>query len=361
MTSTTVMPLRSLVVGCVRTATAAPSLHNSQPWQFRIRRSGVDVYADSARRLRVVDPDGREQLISVGAAVFTLRLALRRAGYGSDVALFPAPDEAELVARVTVTHPAPVTRAVEALAEAIPHRHTNRWPFAHLPVPADILDHLRDAARRECAVLAVAGAGGRDAILGMALAADRRLHARPGYRDELAHWTGEGTRHDGIPGWAAGPGDALKIVPTRDFTETSLLPRASEKFEPYPAILVLATAGDRRSDWVRAGQALQRVLLAATWKGLAVTPISQPVEVPAVRRLLIDPRSGLTAQMVLRIGYGKAVGQTPRRPLSDVLPPYPAIRRVGGPAPTGEFGRECGPRRRSFGPDQVRRAEVGLR
>jgi nitroreductase len=95
-----------------------------------------------------------------------------------------------------------------------------------------------------------------------------------------------------------------------------------QKFEPYPEILVLATIGDRRSDWVRAGQALQRVLLTATAKGLATTPISQPVEVPAVWRLLIDPRSGLTVQMVLRVGYGKAAGRTPRRPLTEVLLPH---------------------------------------
>lgn len=72
----------------------------------------------------------------------------------------------------------------------------------------------------------------------------------------------------------------------------------------------------------------QRVLLAATWKGLATTPISQAVEVPAVRRLLIDPSAGLTVQMVLRIGYGTPAGRAPRRPLSDVLLPLPYASRT---------------------------------
>lgn len=81
MTIITVVPTRSLLAGRVRAATTAPSLHNSQPWQFRIRQSQVDVYADPARRLRVLDPDGREQRINVGAAVFTLCLALRQASY----------------------------------------------------------------------------------------------------------------------------------------------------------------------------------------------------------------------------------------------------------------------------------------
>ena len=328
MTVTIAPPTRSVLTDCIRCATMAPSLHNSQPWLFRIRGAEVEVYADPGRRLQVLDPDGREQLVSVGAAVFTLRLALRQAGYASDVALFPVPGDADLVARVKVTHPATVTPGVEALAAAIAHRHTNRWPFAHTPVPADVLDRLRDEARWESAVLAEAGPDGRDAILSMVRSADRRLHARPGYRAELARWTGSGQRHDGVPGWAVGPWDALETVPIRDFAEMSPLPRPTEQFEPYPTILVLATAGDRRSDWVRAGQALQRVLLAATWKGLAATPISQPVEVPAVRRLLIDPSAGLTVQMVLRIGYGTQAGRTPRRPLSDVLLPLPYASRT---------------------------------
>jgi hypothetical protein len=217
--------------------------------------------------------------------------------------------------------PAPVTPGVAALAAAIPHRHTNRWPFASTSVPAAVLDHLRYAARREGAVLASANAAARDAILGMTRSAENRLRVRPGYRDELARWTHPGITHDGVPRWAVGPGDVREAVPVRDFAELSPLPRPAAAFEPHPTILVLATVGDHRSEWVRAGQALQRVLLAATWQGLATTPISQPVEVPAVRRLLIDRASGLSVQMVLRVGYGKPAGRTPRRPLAEVLSP----------------------------------------
>jgi len=308
-------PSRRVLVDCVRSATAAPSLHNSQPWRFRIRARRIDVYADPARRLPVLDPDGREQLISVGAALFTLRLAIRAAGYRSDLQLFPEPG---VVARVTVTHPAAASDEIAALAEAVPHRHTNRLPFAHLAVPEEDLDLLRDAARAEGATLAVATPAGREAILRLAGDADRMLRARPGYRAELGRWTGD-TRHDGVPVWAAGPWDALETVPIRDFAELSDAPRRRAAFEPYPTILVLATAGDARADWVRAGQALQRVLLTATWRGLATTPIGQPVEVPAVRRLLLDPSAGLAVQMVLRLGYGRLAGHTPRRPVAEVL------------------------------------------
>src|SRR6266508_3751998 len=69
------------LLSCVQAAVAAPSLHNSQPWRFRIRNGGVDVYADRTRQLEVIDPSGRELLISVGAAVFNLRVAIRQQGW----------------------------------------------------------------------------------------------------------------------------------------------------------------------------------------------------------------------------------------------------------------------------------------
>jgi hypothetical protein len=321
MITTTVPPSRRVLVECVHAATAAPSLHNSQPWRFRIDGPAVEVYADPRRRLEVVDPAGREQLISLGAAVYTLRLAIQQAGYQCELTAFPRADEPELVARVVGGRPAPVSAATEALATAIPHRHTNRWPFAQTSVPPALLRLLVDAARREGAVLTVAGAAGREQIMNMALEADRRLRDRPGYREELDRWTGYGRRHDGVPLWAVGPWDALESVPVRDFGDLSTVNRPVEKFEPYPTILVLSTDGDREPDWLRAGQALQRVLLTATWQNLATTPISQPVEVPAVRRMLTDPATGLDAQMVLRVGYGRMAGRSPRRPVSEVLIP----------------------------------------
>ncbi|MFI1991475.1 Acg family FMN-binding oxidoreductase [Actinoplanes sp. NPDC020271] len=322
MSTSFVPPSRGVLNDCVRLATTAPSLHNSQPWKFRVAPPAIEVYADPDRRLPVVDPDGREHLISVGAAVYTLRIALRKAGYQVGCDLLPDPDDPTLAARVTVGRVAPVDQATEQLAAAIPHRHTNRSPFANVALPADAVEQLRAAARREGATLTVVGPAGRDAILGLARTADHWLRDRPHYAEEIGRWTGLGVRHDGVPAWAAGPWDALEIMPVRDFAAGVPGPRTREPFEPHPTIMVLATEGDSRVEWLLAGMALQRVLLTATWLGLATTPISQPVEVPAVRAAL-TPRA---AQMVLRVGYGRKSGRTPRRPLTEVL------LRAGSPA-----------------------------
>ena len=321
MSGTTSSRLHGVLTDCVRSATAAPSLHNSQPWLFRLQGRTVRLYADRGRRLDVLDPYGRELFISVGAALFTLRLALHGAGYVPRTEILPDPAEPDLVATVTAGDQSVPTPAVAALVAAIPCRHTNRWPFARSVVPADDVEKLVGAARREQAVLSVAGAVARNAIINLSQSADRRLRRKGGYRAELTRWTAPAIgRRDGIPPSAIGPWDALESLPLRDFgLMQPRLSRPSEAFEPYPTIMVLATRGDTPHDWVHAGQALQRTLLTATSLGLATTPISQPVEVPAIRELLTDTGHGVWAQVILRVGYGRPATATPRRPLDEVL------------------------------------------
>ncbi|MBO0784056.1 MAG: hypothetical protein J2P37_35060, partial [Ktedonobacteraceae bacterium] len=54
-------------------ALLAPSEYNTQPWLFRVKENVIELYADTSRRLPVVDPDGREMIISCGAACYNLR------------------------------------------------------------------------------------------------------------------------------------------------------------------------------------------------------------------------------------------------------------------------------------------------
>jgi hypothetical protein len=108
-------------------------------------------------------------------------------------------------------------------------------------------------------------------------------------------------------------------MPVRDFGLT--LPQAGWYEDPTadPTMLVLSTAGDEAAHWLQAGQAMQRVLLVATVHDLVVTPMSQPLEIPALRELVTTRASGLWAQVVLQVGYGQATAATGRRPLTDML------------------------------------------
>jgi nitroreductase len=307
---------------CLRAATAAPSVHNSQPWLFRLRGSTLEVRLDRSRQLPSLDPVGRELTVSVGAALFNLRLAARAQGYRPEVALLPDPADTELAAVVRVTAGTGTPAAVRALADTIALRHTNRRPFADRPVPAGVVEELGAAAAAEGAVLLVVDPPLRDGVLALTRTAENGMRGDPAYRRELAAWTTPGGvgRRDGVPREAFGPRDRTGAVPLRDFTLGNGAPSAHVAFEPDPTIAVLFTDHDSPEQWLRAGAALQRMLLVATLRGLAATPLSQLVEVPRLRRLLADPATGQVAQTVLRFGYPTTAARpTPRRPLDEVL------------------------------------------
>src|SRR6516225_5552136 len=89
-------------------ASRAPSVHNTQPWRFAVGPHAIDLYADAERQLSQ-DREGRELLISCGAALFGLRLAVRGLGYLPAVRLLPDPSRPALLARVALGPEEPAT------------------------------------------------------------------------------------------------------------------------------------------------------------------------------------------------------------------------------------------------------------
>ena len=120
------------VAGLLAAAVAAPSMHNTQPWRFRVRHDPqvIELYADPARTLKYGDPRGRAVHIACGAALFNLRLAAAVAGRQPVVTLLPDPGQPLLVATVRLAGPCRAQPAERELYAAIARRHTNRRPFS---------------------------------------------------------------------------------------------------------------------------------------------------------------------------------------------------------------------------------------
>ncbi|HEY2488008.1 MAG TPA: hypothetical protein VGI37_00765, partial [Streptosporangiaceae bacterium] len=164
----------------IATAARAPSIHNSQPWRFRVDAEAVELWADPARKTRD-DAIGREMLISCGAALFGLRLAVRSLGHLPVVDLLPDPAQLRLLARVRVAadaRGAGVTGLNELerrMLAAVPHRHTHRGPFLAEPLPPGLLAGLQNDALTEGATLVLVGDGlPADRLARLAAAATRQ-------------------------------------------------------------------------------------------------------------------------------------------------------------------------------------------
>ncbi|MDG4766853.1 nitroreductase family protein [Solwaraspora sp. WMMD406] len=317
MTSTfTEAELRTAVAAAIR----APSLHNSQPWRFRLAGGAIELRLDPGRRLPACDPTGWAARISCGAALFNLRLALAVAGAPAEVRLRPEPAEPAILARLVPGPPRPATPTETRLYAAIGRRHSNRLPFLPEPVPAEARHRMIEAARAEGGWLElVIGSTAVGAVAEIAMSANRVLDRDPDYRDELARWTRHGPASDGVPALAGGPvAEPQDLLPQRPFGDQRRAP--GRDFETEPLVGVLGAPGNSTNDQLAAGQALQRVLLTVTDAGLAASMLSQPIEVPQAREQLRRAlgRFG-SPQMVLRIGYGQPGRPTPRREPADVI------------------------------------------
>jgi nitroreductase len=310
---------RQAMADLVAAATQAPSMHNTQPWRFRFEPATqtIGLYADPARMLRFADPDGRALHIACGAALFNLRLAATVAGRQPVVRLLPDPGQLLLLATVRLAGPCRPQPDELELREAIPARRTNRSPFSSRPVPPGVLAELAGAARIEGAILHFPDHQEAIRLLGVARDAERTLLGDPAYRRELDRWAGGARDREGIPDGVMAPHDPRGTAPVRDFTPAA--PASYAWFEDEPQLAVLSTHFAGQAAWLRAGQALERVWLTATVRGLEVSPLTHPLET-ADAWLVRDPRSGVEhPQMILRFGYGLPVPRTPRRPVTEVV------------------------------------------
>ncbi|MGW2491495.1 Acg family FMN-binding oxidoreductase [Streptomyces sp. NPDC001606] len=311
------------VTALVADAAAAPSLHNTQPWTFRfLSDSGVlRLYGDPSRALARTDPDDRGLHLGCGAALLNLRVAAAGAGLGAAVRLLPDPADPALLAEVDLRSTAPPDASLALLYPAVRRRHSSRHPYREDELPAGVQQRLADAARAEGAELLFPGPWHVSSILTLVRDAEGREQQDPGVRGETASWVRSGPAPDGVPTEAFGPRHHAGDSPVRDFASGRPLPgRGWARFEQNPHIAVLGTAHDRPADWLRAGQALERVLLLATVEGLVASVTSQPLEWPELRWAVRDPGSAMGhVHMVLRLGYGPEGRPSPRRPVSDVL------------------------------------------
>lgn len=323
ITGTTPEKLRA----AVRYAVRAPSTHNSQPWLFRIHRDSLELVADRTRGLPVVDPDDRQLVISCGAALFFVRLALRHFGCAPQVERLPDGDDPDCLARVRIAGSWERTAVDEALFLAIPQRRTNRLPCSDRALPEHLADALEAAAHEEGGWLHVfRTAAARAAAADLIAEGDRWQMADKRFRRELAAWlrTSWSTRPDGIPGYALGFGDVMSaagplVVRTFDIGR-GVAARNQELVQGSPMLALLGTRRDTPADWLSAGEAVAHVLLRAQVDGVSASFLNQPIEVPDLRPRLqcVAGREGFP-QLLLRLGYAPPVPATPRRAVSEVL------------------------------------------
>lgn len=303
-------------------ATRAPSVHNSQPWHWRVGPHTLHLYADASRHLPKTDPDRRDMLISCGATLHHASVALAAMGWQPKIHRFPNPDDRDHVASIQVQPQSPGELDV-TLAAAITRRRTDRRNYSSWPVPiGDIALMGARAARAGVMLRQIDLLPQLNAIVAESVA---RHTTDTDYLTELNAWSGRYGSVAGVPARNTPPSDTRAMIPARMFAGPALKqPSHTSAAEDNAVMLALGTETDDDMARLRAGEATSLVLLSATAMGLASCPVTEPLEIAETREAVRDDVFGVSGhpQMLLRVGWAAInadpLPAAPRRPLPDV-------------------------------------------
>ncbi|BBY08216.1 Acg family FMN-binding oxidoreductase [Mycobacterium noviomagense] len=325
------MPVKTIetpvIKDAVRNACRAPSLHNSQPWQwvFDVNNGQLRFFLDPSR---VMDTDriGREALIGCGAALDHLRVAAAAAGWQAHIERFPNTSNPNHLASIHFTPMDYVDDDHRLRARAIWARHTDRLPFTAPTDWESFEPILRGAVDGTAVHLDVLPDDVRPRLAEASRLADSlRLYDSP-YHNELRWWTSPFEASEGIPYTSlVSAAESARVDVERAFPMTHRGDRRAEIPEDHSTILVLSTDSDTRVDALATGEALSAVLLECTLAGLATCPVTHVTELHVTRDIIAGLLNddNVRPQVLVRVGLAPTTETppppTPRRPLAEVF------------------------------------------
>ena len=277
-------------------AAMAPSGGNAQPWRFHVQGARIWLRIDRARARNLLNVDDRPAYLALGAAVENVCIAAAHRGYAVDVSPFPGhanPDVvAELALRPGQTPDQAALTHLSKLIDPLRRRITNREPGSGELLARREIQRLHAAAASRGASLALAlGPRVLRDVATLVAEADRiRYLCSPLHQEMFAElrWTLAQVRRrrDGIDvatlGMHATGLAGLRLAARPDVADFLREREAGTRIgrdsaralvASASAVGMLSVARDRPEDWLRAGQAMQRVWLEAARLGLGFQPV----------------------------------------------------------------------------------------
>ncbi|MCM0677406.1 nitroreductase [Micromonospora phytophila] len=315
-------PLTTALARAAATAGHAPSVHNSQPWRWRVLPDALELRVVRDPQLAATDPEGRLLAYSCGAALHHARVALTAEGWTAVVERMPDPGDPDLLARLTGLARAEADPDALHMVQCMQVRHTDRRPVSDEPMPTAAVGQITAAVAAEGAQLQILD---RDQVMELAAAAGHAATVEaedPQQREELQYWTSR-SGGTGLPPEVLPEQAPQTTVPARDFGRPGTLP-VGPGHDKAAVYALLYGDEDERDSWLRAGEALSAAWLTATRLGVSVVPLSGVVEVPGTRQTLRGLLAGLGyPYLVLRLGIADPAHagppHTPRLAVAQVV------------------------------------------
>lgn len=309
----------------VQLACRAPSVHNSQPWRWVAEGGVLQLFVDRDRTVPGTDRSGREAILSCGAALDHVRVAMLAAGWGAETERFPNPDEPDHLATIKFTPVEHITRAQRDRANAILHRRTDRLPMGEPSYWSLFEPVLRSTLDESVVTLDVLPDDARPALAQASRLSEAVRRDDASYHAELEWWASRFGSNVGVPpGALLSYQESVRVDVAREFPVRGHQDRRPEVAVDWAKILVLSTPEDTRADVLRCGEVLSNVLLECTMAFLATCTLTHLIELDESRDIV----RGLLAgggqpQVLIRAGIAPPMEAvpppTPRRAPGDVL------------------------------------------
>jgi hypothetical protein len=320
-------PNSEVIREAVMLASRAPSLHNSQPWYWVAEGATLHLWADRRRLMAATDHAGRELMLSCGAVLDHLRVAMAAVGWESTTERFPNRDKPDHLATLQFRPVKAVAKAQQLRADAIRRRRTDRLPFeAPAKWPA-LQSGLCLAVSPYDVLLDVVADDERPNLAEASQLTERLRRYDTSYLSELRWWTSpfeSDATH--VPESAlVSTSEAARVDVARAFPPAGGGHRHGAIEHDHSKIVVLSTHHDDASlDVLRCGEALSAVLLECTMAGMATCTLTHMTEM-AESRAIVAQITGTAGQpqLLIRVGRSPAheqhVEATARRPVTEVL------------------------------------------
>ncbi|WP_216915460.1 Acg family FMN-binding oxidoreductase [Nocardia noduli] len=314
------VPDETTVSAVVARANRAPSLHNSQPWQWRWNGARLDLAVDAERLLPATDAFNRQGIIGCGAVLHHAVAAWNATWWRPRLERFPQPsDRTHLASLEFHGRRAPSDTDFE-LAAAIDTRYSDRAPYGPTQRWPDLAPVLAEVCRQHDTRLVPIDDRTRATLGKISWSASASRRRDPNYQSELAWWLGGAGPYAGVPASALPPReDPVRVPANREFL-TGTADQGAEHHD-QARIVALVSHDDTVESLLACGEALSAVLLECTEYGLSTCVMSHLTEMPATRARVIEAMGESHPQIFVRLGRATAPKppRTPRRPVDDVL------------------------------------------
>ena len=282
-------------------AVRAPSGDNCQPWRLVVSPPRVRLYNIPEKDTSLYNFDQKASLIAHGALLENLEIAASAFGLAVSVSLFPETRDPDWIAEVLFSENQDL--ASDSLFDSIPGRNTNRRPFDSRPLPAELRQALQQSSEKiDGSKIYLSRDDREKQSLAVQIAQNDRLvfenphlhrflfdHIRFNTQEVESSRDGMDMRSFELPlmdrlafgvlkSW-----QAVQLINSFGFLSKKLTKQAEKLCLSSSAIAMVTVNGDSASDFVRGGQAMERLWLEATHQGLQRLNFQQRTSTPSAR------------------------------------------------------------------------------